>query len=192
MVRDFSKHTFKSNRKGLVWLLFMTIPAVFIIALWLYLIVMPDIWDSIGMKILCIIVWSASLFYELSMLYSDWASYLFAVHTTLEIDMQTYLFTYRHKGKTFIFKPADVAHWYMDIGFRFSRVAAHHTVIILQSGEQLFVPMWLFEGNRFLMTNDPPDNTFNAGYFILSIKDTVRFPQPEAGPRYKYILPPEP
>ena len=165
----------------------MTAPAIVIMVLWAGMIDGINIEDT--MHLPAFIVLTLILLYGLSMFCADWISYVFAVHTTLEIDMQTNMFTYRHKKKTITFKPTDVAHWYIDIGFWLSRVATHHTVIVLKSGEEVFIPMWLFEGNRFVMTRNPSENTFNASYFILSVRERMGFPKPEEGPRYNYILP---
>lgn len=168
----------------------MTAPAIAILLLWVYMLM-----NTISREfeiILAFIALSAVLLYGFIMFYADWVSFRFARNTTLEINMQTNEFTYKHERKTIKFKPVDVAHWYSDTGFWLSRVATHHTIIVLKSGEELFIPMWLFEGNRFLMSNDVSYNTFNASYFILSVKDGMCFPSPEEAPnRYKYILPPE-
>lgn len=187
---DISTHTFKTNNKGLIWLLFMTAPAIAILLLWVYMLMNTNSWEF--EIILAFIALSAIMLYGFIMFYADWVSFLFARKTTLEINMQTNEFTYKHERETIKFKPVDVAHWYSDAGFWLSRVATHHTIIVLKSGKELFIPMWLFEGNRFLMSNDVSYNTFNASYFILSVKDGMCFPSPEEAPnRYKYILPPE-
>ena len=186
---DTVTHTFKANNKGLVWLLFVTMPAILITAFFVYLIVDKGSWDTA--TILAFIAMAVILLFGLTMLYADWVSYLFAVNTTLEVDMQTREFTFKHDRKTICFKPSDVAHWYVDVGFFASRVATHHTVVILKSGKELFIPMWLFEGNRFLMTMYPSENTFNANNFIITYQQSLFFPQPEKGPRYKYIFPPD-
>ena len=184
---DISTHTFTTNRKGLVWLTFMTTALIGAAGVMIWVIFSrqkPITGFEETAILLTLVVLAAYAFFAL---YCDWKSYLFARQTMLTIDTQTFTFTYTHAGKTTTFQPTDVAHWYWDTGLFLSRVSAHHSVIVLKSGEELMIHMWLFEGNRFLMSNNPAENTFNAGYFIESVRSWMRFPAPEDAPRYKYL-----
>lgn len=188
---DISTHTFRANRKGEVWLVFMSIALLGLIAVIGYVLI--TCWDGrdIG-KIAMALVLVTGIGFGCFMLVADWMSYSYAKQVTVEINMQTHTFTYRRGRDIISFKPQDVAHWYVDIGLWASRVSAHQSLIVLRSGEELLLPMWLFEGNRFLMSNDPAYNTFQVNYFILSVHKYILFPEPESAPhRYQSgVFPP--
>ena len=190
-MEDFSTHSFTVNRKGLVWLVFITAAWAAVVVVALTVAIIPyfrntDIQDLSAMIWPGLIVLLFIAAYTGFALYCDWRTYLFAKETSLQINMLDFTFTYSHAGKTIVFKPKDVAHWYWDTGLLISRVSSNHTVIVLKSGETLFVPCWLFDSNKFFLSDY---HRYNANYFIHLHHDKLFFPDAEDAPRYRYLLP---
>lgn len=184
---DISTHRFTVSDRGLFWLTFLSIALVAAVGVLVFLITAyppPVPWEDV-IKFAVLII---AAVYGVFEMYCHWMTYLYAADTTLEIDMMTHVFTFRHKSRKVIFKPTDVAHWYWDTGLHFSRVSANHSVIVLKSGEELPVYCWLFEGNHFFLSDY---NRYNACYFISTHEKALLFPDAEPAPRYKYLFPPE-
>ena len=184
-----NKHTFETNDKGLLWLVFVTL-AVVGISLFLAYMVMSSQMRGIEFETKLVIeFWVLVAFAPvmLASLYLDWKSYLYADDTQLLIDMKSRTLTYKHGGKTIEFKGLDVEHVYTDTGIYLSRVAGNHMVLVLRTGEQLFLPCWLFDGNNFFLSDL---NKYNACFFIRANRAELLIREPRKAPRrYDYLFP---
>ena len=184
-----NKHTFEANDKGLLWLVFITLAITGISVFLVYLVVRGLMHgmeigarDVIELGILAVFAPVMVM-----CLYLDWKTYLYASDTTLVVDMQSRTLTYKHAGKKIEFKGLDVEHWYCETGMFCSRVAANHTVMVLRTGEVLFVPCWLFEGEKFFLSDI---TKYNACYFIRDKRTELLIPECKSAPRrYDYLFP---
>lgn len=186
---DLSTHKFAANERGYNWLTFITV-ACLVAALVPVIFFIADGWHiEYSLEVLVSVVGLVLIsIYAGFALYCDWRSLSYAQNTTLSIDMKTLTFTYTHAGKTVTFKGLDVEHWYWDTGLYISRVAANHSVIVLKTGETLFIHCWLFEDNHFFLSDY---EQYNAGHFMSKHEADLLLPEAERASGYRYLLPPE-
>ena len=184
-----NKHRFETNDKGLMWLVVVTLAAVGISLFLVYLVMstqvnMMEIETKLVIEFWILVAFAPVM---LMSLYLDWKSYLYADDTQLEIDMQSRTLTYKHGGKVIAFNGLDVEHLYTETGMLLSRVAGNHVVIVLRTGEQLFVPCWLFDGNEFFLSDV---NKYNACFFLRANWTELLIREPRKAPRrYDYLFP---
>ena len=183
---DLSIHTFTTNDKGFNWLAFVTVACI-VLAVILVIGIVSASFDSAEVLISTISLVGITIYTGFA-LYCDWRSLSYAMDTSLSIDMKTFTFTYRHNGKSITFKGLDVEHWYWDTGLYLSRVSANHTVIVLKTGETLYIHCWLFEGNHFFLSNY---DRYNANHFMKTHCSELLLPAAENAHGYHYLLPPE-
>lgn len=184
---DTSTHVFTCSQRGQRWLMFVTVMFVVLIITMVVLLLaygfVEDMEDAAYLLVMLAITG-----YVVFAMYCNWKTYLYAEDCSLEINMLTRTFTYRHKDKKVVFKPENVAHWYWDTGLYLSRVSANHTIIVLKSGEELPVYSWLFEDNHFFLSDY---RKYNACHFISAHEEELLFPETEYAKGYRYLFPPE-
>ena len=188
---DISTHTFKTNEKGLLALVLLSITVIAAFVAFIVVAGGPMLAaakEDIFEAKLGLFVMSGLGCYVISVLYRAWRTYLYAADTTLTIDLKTNTLTYRHNRQEVVFKPSDIAHWYGDQIYvrngKVSRYKLSHAYIVLKSGEELYLYAWLFEGNHYLRYQ------YSAPYFIDAHPD-LHFPTAETTPLFKFVFPPK-
>ena len=121
-----------------------------------------------------------------------WHAYLFAKQTEITIDLITRQITYNHNGKTLTFMPEEVESWYSDLGIKYiagklSRLTEHDSVMILRSGEVVYFPSWLWEGDYFWLNTKAFES--NIKFFLDAHYRELGLPECQTARTYKYMFP---
>lgn len=190
---DLSLHIFKTNNRCERYLIAMTVVLIVVVIVLLYIIFaeghLNQSWQDnaicamIGLGITVIILTVAGA----------WKSYLYACETQVEIDPVKRIFVYTHRGKTIRFCGGDVAEWLdtlgLKIGFdRLTRLTEHDSVMILKSGETVYLPSWLWDGDYF-WTHASGSYEHNIKFYLEAHYDELGLPESKMSWTYKYMFP---
>ena len=189
---DLDKHVFKANERGERYLSFLTVACVLLAGLFAYLIIGAFLngltLKSIGIAALFICL----IFMIFATLVSAWKAYSYALETKVEIDPVRRHFVYTHNRKTIEFDGDDVAEWYDNLGLKIgigklTRLTEHDNVMILKSGQLIYLHAWLWEGDH---------SWFNAGdgyesnikFYLEAHRGQLNLPESKTARTYKYMF----
>ena len=189
---DTNKHTFKGNQRGERFLLFITTACAALIGFLVYIILSGSPWSLTLEQTGIAAVLVAFMLVIILTLFSAWKAYHYALDTEIQIDPIRRHFVYTHNGKTVEFNGDDVTEWYDDLGLKIgsgklTRLTEHDSVLILKSGQVIYLHSWLWEGDH---------SWFHAGgtwehnikFYLEAHREQLHLPECKMAWTYKYMF----
>ena len=189
---DINKHVFKGNERGEGYLSFITVLCIMFIGFLGYLIISmhPTVLSlqhiGISVALICIMICIVIT------LVSAWTGYSYALDTTVQIDPVSRHFVYTHGRKTIEFNGDDVLAWYDNIGLKIgigklTRLTDHDSVLILKSGEVIYLHAWLWDGDySWLHAGDSWEH--NIKFYLKAHHCQLDLPECKTAWTYKYMF----
>ena len=168
---DIATHTFKTNKRGLVALVILSVMAI--TPFLLFTCYFGDQLTQNAEGLVYLIMAIGISLYVFILLCRVWRLYRYAMQTTFIIDMKTYTMSYRSKTKSVTFQSSDIAHWYGMYVLPEIRDAQSPAYIVLKPSEILLLHPWLFDS--------APNNGDSAICYIDKHPELL-FPTPEKVP----------
>lgn len=189
---DFNTHTFTTNKRSERYLVFITVvcicSAIALIGVFLSTYPISPAKDLAFLSLIILFVTIVTL-----TLAGAWKSYWHALETQVTIDPIKRHFVYTHRGKTIEFDADDVTEWYDNIGLKIgfgklTRLIEHDSVMILKSGEVIFLPSWIWDGDYSWLYNGG-SYEHNIKFYLEAHQGELGLPECKFAWTYKYMFP---
>lgn len=189
---DINKHVFKGNERGERHLSFITVMCIVLTGFLAYLIISmrPAVlslqYIGISVVLICLMICMVIT------LVSAWKGYNYALDTKVQIDPISRHFVYTHSGKTIEFNGDDVQAWYDNIGLKIgfgklTRLTEHDSVLILKSGEVIYLHAWLWDGD-YSWLHAGGSWEHNIKFYLEAHHSQLDLPECKMAWTYKYMF----
>ena len=194
---DIEKHTFQTNERGERYLSIITVLCALLVIVFVgcLFIALLTLMDAFSLKYIAYAAIAIAFIMIIVLtLVSAWKAYHYASDTEVQIDPISRHFIYKHRRQTIEFNGDDVAEWYDDLGLKIgfgklTRLTEHDSVLILQSGQVIYLHAWLWDGDHFWLHpgGDTYDN--NIKFYLESHRVQLHLPECKMAWTYRYMMP---